>query len=221
METRCSKESSEEQFVGVESLLPSCPTSFKLVAIHEIENQNEFTGKNMPINQDPTASEKDLTVNEDESFQCGTNNLKNTLISTDNRIFAKDQGEIALHKSEEHGKYVENRPSQIYPSEKSFKCGFCDNKFIRSDSLKEHERIHTDTGEKLYECGNCDKKFKKTQSLKEHERTHTGEKPYKCGSCDKIFAHSQQLKMQERAQTGEKSNKCDICDKKFTIKQFK
>ena len=39
LETRSSKESSEEQFVGVESLPPSSPPSFKFVAIHEIENQ--------------------------------------------------------------------------------------------------------------------------------------------------------------------------------------
>ena len=145
LETRSSKESSEEQFVGVESL-----PSFEFVAIHEIENQNEVTGKDMPINQDPnirieTASEKDLTVTagtEDESFQCGTKNLANTPISTDNRIFAKDQGEIALHKSEEHDKYVENRPSKIYPSEKSFKCRFCDKTFTKSNNLKMHEWIH-------------------------------------------------------------------------------
>ena len=115
LETRSSKESSEEQqFVGVESLLPSSQPSFKFVAIHEIENQTEVTGKNVPINQDPdirieTASEKDLPVTagtEDESFQCGTNNLTNTPTSTENRLFAKDQGEIALQKSEEHDKNV-------------------------------------------------------------------------------------------------------------------
>ena len=128
----------------------------------------------MPINQDPdirigTASEKDLPVTagtEDESFQCGTKNLANTSISTENRLFAKDQGEIALHKSKEHDKYVENRPSQIYPSEKSFKCGFCDKTFSNSDYFKIHERIHT--GEKSYKCDICNKKFSCQESLKDH-----------------------------------------------------
>ena len=189
----------------------------------------------MPTSLVPESIRIGEPVDQNEVCQFETNNIANSSISTDNRFFVKqmeigpksnslessheveienidpeiDQGEIALHKSEEHGKYVANRPAQIYPGEKSYESAHCNKKFEQSHHLEEHLRIHT--GEKRFKCGFCDKTFTESGSLKKHERIHTGEKPYKCGSCDKIFAHSQQLKMHERAHTGEKPYSCKYC----------
>ena len=181
-------------------------------------------------------------VDRNEIFQFETNNTANIPISTDKRVFVKqtdirpkpnslqsshevkvkaenispekDQGELALHKSEEHEKFGLYRPPKIHPVGKIYECGICHKKVKRPQNIKEHLMIHT--GEQPFKCSVCDKKFARLQNLKVHERIHTGEKPYNCGYCDKKFRLNQNHKMHERLHTGEKPYDCGNCDKKFT-----
>ena len=184
-------------------------------------------------------------VDRNEIFQFETNNTANLPISTDKRVFVKqtdirpkpnslqsshevkvkaenispekDQGELALHKSEEHEKFGLYRPPKIHPVGKIYECGICHKKVKRPQNIKEHLMIHT--GEQPFKCSICDKKFARLQNLKVHERLHTGEKPFECGLCNKNFQTSGNLKSHERTHTGEKTYKCGICDQKFTHPQ--
>lgn len=50
----------------------------------------------------------------------------------------------------------------------------------------------------LYDCSYCDKKFAHSNSIKQHERLHTGERPYKCASCDARFVQYSHAKRHMR-----------------------
>ena len=70
--------------------------------------------------------------------------------------------------------------SSVHTKERKFKCKYCGNGFIRSDRLREHERIHT--GEKPLKCPFCDECFATSSRLNKHKmREHIG---WKCRFCN-------------------------------------
>eukprot|EP01083_Nonionella_stella_P302198 1040936_1 len=95
-----------------------------------------------------------------------------------------------------------NHIRSVHRKERSFKCRFCGNGFIRSDRLKEHERIHT--GEKPLKCEFCSARFATSSRLNKHKKKHTG---YKCRFCDDTFKTEYQLKQHKKAEHSSILNK--------------
>jgi uncharacterized Zn-finger protein len=77
----------------------------------------------------------------------------------------------------------------VFDSLPSFRCSECLKSFSRADSLKRHEKIHTEdsAGERQHKCLQCPKSFKQSSDLQRHLRTHTGERPFQCMHCPKSF----------------------------------
>ena len=60
----------------------------------------------------------------------------------------------------------------------------CENLFEN----QEEGAIEKIIDERSFSCYYCDKKFNRSHTLKEHERIHTAHKSNKCSTCDKDFA---------------------------------
>ncbi|KAL1517513.1 hypothetical protein ABEB36_001269 [Hypothenemus hampei] len=131
--------------------------------------------------------------------------------------------------------------------ERKFQCSVCEKKFLGSNDLRKHLRVHTD--ERPYVCGECHQAFRQAGTLKNHirskhcklngffvceicnqsfalkdrlklhQRKHTGEKPYSCESCKKTFARGGQLAQHMRVHDRLKPYSCDLCEAKFTCSQ--
>ena len=50
--------------------------------------------------------------------------------------------------------------------DRAFSCSYCDKKFNRLHTLKEHEKIHT--GDNLNKCSICEKTFASSGNLRKH-----------------------------------------------------
>lgn len=83
---------------------------------------------------------------------------------------------------------------RIHNGHKPFKCDFadCDMSFTTQGHLTDHKRRHS--GERPYHCEVCNDKFMRSSTLKIHMRRHTGEKPYKCDKCERAFSESGNLR---------------------------
>ena len=68
--------------------------------------------------------------------------------------------------------------------------------FTTQGHLTDHKRRHS--GERPYICEVCNDKFMRSSTLKIHMRRHTGEKPYKCEKCDRAFSESGNLRTHQR-----------------------
>ena len=68
----------------------------------------------------------------------------------------------------------------------------CDKAFTSNESLREHQKIHTDKGQAypyICEFEGCDKKFDRRNKYEEHKNVHFGYFPFECNECpDKRFA---------------------------------
>lgn len=64
--------------------------------------------------------------------------------------------------------------------------------FTTQGHLTDHKRRHS--GERPYLCEICNDKFMRSSTLKIHMRRHTGEKPYKCDKCERAFSESGNLR---------------------------
>lgn len=75
---------------------------------------------------------------------------------------------------------------------KEHQCVYCEKIFLRSSSLKRHERIHRN--ERPYSCESCRKSFTQKNSLTVHQLTvHTGKRPHECPDCPQRFAQKTNL----------------------------
>ena len=70
--------------------------------------------------------------------------------------------------------------------------------------LKNHVRVHTQSGEKPYECKQHGKSFNRAGKLQKHKLLHTGDETCDCKQCGKAFNHGGNLKKQLRVHTLEK-----------------
>ena len=83
-------------------------------------------------------------------------------------------------------------------------------------TMKGHQRTHTESGAEAFNCTYCPKSFTKRFSLQRHLLIHTGDKPFLCEFCPKRFSRPDSLKLHQRVHTGEEPFMCEFCPKRFT-----
>nr|XP_048295850.1 zinc finger protein 14-like [Myodes glareolus] len=137
---------------------------------------------------------------------------------------------------------------RIHKRVKPFVCNFCEDAFIDSSDLVNHEKSHL--GERSYICKQCGKTFKYVKYFKKHKVTdrelkpdackhcgktftipslhnchlqiHNVNKPfYACKHCGKAFNRSKHCKIHERTHTGEKIYACKHCRKVFSTSYYR
>jgi hypothetical protein len=86
------------------------------------------------------------------------------------------------------------------PSQKKYKCQYCNTEFTRHHNLKSHLLTHSH--EKPYVCQNCNLRFRRLHDLKRHMKLHTGERPHVCPKCDRKFARGDALARHTKGQGG-------------------
>ncbi|CZR66568.1 uncharacterized protein PAC_16469 [Phialocephala subalpina] len=102
-------------------------------------------------------------------------------------------------------------PKQKDPAKFKHQCDFpnCGERFTRSTTLREHERIHS--GERPFACSVCGMEFPRSKDRNRHQKIHTGGEEYLCGistatreswGCGKNFARKDQLAAHLRTQGG-------------------
>ena len=105
---------------------------------------------------------------------------------------------------------------RIHIKEKPSECSLCSKSFSESSSLQRHKRsVHSNR--RPYHCPYCEKLFKINYLLKCHVRIHTDAKPYSCRHCSDCFRRLYQLKTHLLKSHNEGTwFTCDICQKKFS-----
>ncbi|KAK7811001.1 hypothetical protein U0070_024179, partial [Myodes glareolus] len=137
---------------------------------------------------------------------------------------------------------------RIHKRVKPFVCNLCEEAFVDSSDLVNHEKSHL--GERSYICKQCGKTFKYVKYFKKHKVTdrelkpsackhcgkiftipslhnchlqiHNVNKPfYACKHCGKAFNRSKHCKIHERTHTGEKIYACKHCGKVFSTSYYR
>ncbi|PSS16979.1 hypothetical protein M430DRAFT_102809 [Amorphotheca resinae ATCC 22711] len=86
------------------------------------------------------------------------------------------------------------------PTQKKYKCQYCETEFTRHHNLKSHLLTHSQ--EKPYVCQTCSMRFRRLHDLKRHMKLHTGERPHICPKCDRKFARGDALARHAKGQGG-------------------
>ncbi|XP_040592997.1 zinc finger protein 664-like [Mesocricetus auratus] len=141
---------------------------------------------------------------------------------------------VTLNDNDLRGHTHVQNDEGIHKEVKQFVCKLCDESFIDSSDLNNHEKSHIGqerysgrqcgktfknakrTKGRIYTCKNCQKTFTSSTVLKKHIRIHTGEKPYVCKHCGKAFTTSSNMTVHERIHTGVKPYACKHCGKAFS-----
>lgn len=116
----------------------------------------------------------------------------------------------------------------LSPLDITFECLICRNSFRDFRTLKQHVRVHSNSGDthhrpptklatksKMYKCHICTKRFCHQDSLRLHLYTHTGERPFECPFCAKHFSDPSNLNRHQRIHTGDRPYKCSTCNRRF------
>ncbi|XP_060535187.1 zinc finger protein 501-like [Cylas formicarius] len=101
---------------------------------------------------------------------------------------------------------------------RKYRCDVCDKRFLGTNDLKKHKRVHTD--ERPYVCNECGVGFRQGGSLKNHIACkHSpglqSKEVFVCEYCNKHFPIKERLRLHLRVHTGDRPYDCDVCDKKF------
>ncbi|KAK7486462.1 hypothetical protein BaRGS_00022263 [Batillaria attramentaria] len=99
----------------------------------------------------------------------------------------------ALHVKPEkfHDMYRRKVEEHIASGKPHFKCEQCGKIYLRKETLRKHEKVHS--GVKPFRCDHCYKCFTQKIHLTVHLRLHTGARPFQCRSCHRCFMDSTAL----------------------------
>ncbi|XP_037119900.1 zinc finger protein 260-like isoform X1 [Syngnathus acus] len=106
---------------------------------------------------------------------------------------------------------------RIHNDERPYACRVCGKTFRQAGNLAAHAKIHT--GEKAFVCGLCGKRFRQKISLETHERFHRKDKVFECHVCGRSFVQKVDLKRHMLTHSGEKPHACRMCDKRYQEKR--
>ncbi len=96
-----------------------------------------------------------------------------------------------------------------------FVCDLCGRKFLRTDGLREHMRVHT--GATPYKCDLCDDTFRLRSSLKVHKFKVHNWASHHCDVCGKMFYSSTHVNRHKAQHHGVGSFQCDECGSVFAL----
>ena len=105
----------------------------------------------------------------------------------------------------------------IHKEVKQVVCNVCEESFIDSSDLTNHEKSHTE--EKRYICRQCGKTFKYATCFEKQKVTHKGEKPYASIHLEKPSPNSIIVTV-IKAVTLDKSP-CKHCGENFTRSSYR
>lgn len=109
------------------------------------------------------------------------------------------------------------RHSRTHYHEKSFKCKICSKRFVRSDALVRHMKIHKQNSI-AFNCSRCCRKFTREKPWRSHEyKCKNGLRQYECYLCKEIVFNKNHLLNHLRLHTGKRDH-CEICQKQFASK---
>ena len=99
-------------------------------------------------------------------------------------------------------------------------CAQCGKLYGATAMTRHIASAHIPRNQSKFKCEVCGKGFVSTQTLKDHNNIHTGEKPYKCELCTACFASRGTQVMHQRRHLGvprrKKPQKCTECGVTFT-----
>ncbi|KAM8976880.1 LOW QUALITY PROTEIN: uncharacterized protein RCH25_036067 [Pelodytes ibericus] len=124
----------------------------------------------------------------------------------------------SFHCSAKTGRHLVTSDASSLPAstQRSYKCGICQETFPSPNELKKHLSSHT--GDQRYACHECERTFSCNFYLVRHQRTHSGERPFICPQCHKSFKCSSVLYRHQRTHSGKQPFKCEVCAKGFSQK---
>lgn len=101
--------------------------------------------------------------------------------------------------------------NRVHLKMRPFKCTVCSKSFYARNNLTEHIKAHDKNNSCRKTCAVCGNRFLNSQCLKKHMRIHTGEKPYKCNSCDDVFLSASRRQEHQLRQHSLPNFICPIC----------
>lgn len=99
----------------------------------------------------------------------------------------------------------------------TFDCNQCSAKYVKTDALERHMKIHTNS--KAYTCDYCSKSFSRRNCIRHMKAVHMkkGYKSYECYVCNSKYEKLSFLKYHMVVHFEGKTLECEICSKKFAF----
>jgi len=101
-----------------------------------------------------------------------------------------------------------------HTKEKPYICPECGKAFTDQSNLKQHRRIHEDSGELV--CSVCGKQLSTAANLQRHMHIHDTEWKFMCAICGRGFSTNGDLLRHERLHSDDKPFMCSVCSRSFS-----
>lgn len=118
--------------------------------------------------------------------------------------------------------HLKRHHSSVHLQARTFLCQVCGIGFKRSDALKQHAVVHTDSDNIItsipdkIECPECNKIVRSQTALKEHLAVHENSKSFKCEHCKRGFNTASILQKHIKTiHATPRAWACPLCKKRF------